>query len=167
VVIGHEMTHGFDDQGRQFDVEGNLNDWWQPADAEKFKEKADALAAQFDAVEVAPGVHANGRFTLGENIADQGGLRVALTAYLDATAGQAKDIDGLSPLQRFYLAYANVWAGNIRDEEILSRTKTDPHSLGKNRVNVSLRNIAPFFEAFGIVEGDPMFRPESERVVIW
>ena len=167
VVIGHEMTHGFDDQGRQYDVEGNLNDWWLPADADKFKTLADGLAAQFDAVEVAPGVHANGRFTLGENIADQGGLRVAMTAYLDAVGDKAKDIDGLTPLQRFYLAYANVWAGNIREAEILSRTKTDPHSLGKNRVNVSLRNIEPFFKAFGIVEGDPMFRPENERIVIW
>ena len=167
VVIGHEMTHGFDDSGRQYDTDGNLNDWWQPEDTEKFKKLADQLVAQFDAVEVAPGVHANGRFTLGENIADQGGLRVALTAYLDAINGKETDIDGLSPLQRFYLAYANVWAANIRDEEILSRTKTDPHSLGKNRVNVSLRNIAPFFEAFGITEGQPMFRPESERVVIW
>lgn len=168
VVIGHEMTHGFDDSGRQYDKDGNLNDWWQPADAENFTKMADQLVAQFDAVEVAPGVHANGRFTLGENIADQGGLRVALTAYLDSMEGkEMADIDGLSPLQRFYLAYANVWAGNIRDEEILNRTKTDPHSLGSNRVNVSLRNIAPFFEAFGIVEGDPMFRPENERVVIW
>lgn len=167
VVIGHEMTHGFDDSGRQYDKDGNLNDWWQPADAEAFKKLADALVAQFDEVEVAPGVHANGRFTLGENIADQGGLRVALTAYQDAAGDKAEDIDGLSPLQRFYLAYANVWAANIRDAEILSRTKTDSHSLGRNRVNVSLRNIEPFFGAFGIKEGDPMFRPESERVVIW
>lgn len=167
VVIGHEMTHGFDDSGRQYDTAGNLNDWWQPEDAEKFKKLADGLAAQFDAVEVAPGVHANGRFTLGENIADQGGLRVALTAYQDALGENGADIDGIAPLQRFYLAYANVWAANIRDEEILSRTKTDPHSLGKNRVNVSLRNIAPFFVAFGITEGQPMFLPENERVVIW
>ena len=145
-----------------------MSDWWLPEDAEKFKALADGLAAQFDAVEVAPGVHANGRFTLGENIADQGGLRVALTAYLDSQKGkEMKDIDGLTPLQRFYLAYANVWAGNIRDEEILSRTKTDPHSLGRNRVNVTLRNIEPFFEAFGIKEGDKMFRPENERIVIW
>lgn len=168
VVIGHEMTHGFDDSGRQYDKAGNLSDWWQPEDADKFTKLADGLAAQFDAVEVAPGVHANGRFTLGENIADQGGLRVALTAYLDSMEGkEMKDIDGLTPLQRFYLAYANVWADNIRDEEILKRTKTDPHSLGRNRVNVSLRNIDIFFEAFGIKEGDKMFRPESERVVIW
>lgn len=168
VVIGHEMTHGFDDSGRRFDKEGNLSDWWQPEDAERFNALADSLVKQFDAVEVAPGVHANGRFTLGENIADQGGLRIALTAYLDSTdAPERKDIDGFTPLQRFYLAYANVWANNIREEEILSRTKTDPHSLGNNRVNETLKNIEPFFSAFGIKEGDPMFRPESERVVIW
>ncbi len=168
VVIGHEMTHGFDDQGRQYDKNGNLQDWWAPEDAERFTKLADALADQFDKVEVAPGVFANGRFTLGENIADQGGLRVALTAYLDSVEGDnMTDIDGISPLQRFYLAYANLWAGNIREEEILNRTKTDPHSLGQNRVNVTLRNIAPFFEAFDIKEGDKMFRPESERVVIW
>ena len=168
VVIGHEMTHGFDDQGRQYDPAGNLNDWWTEEDAAKFTDLADKLVAQFDAVEVAPGVHANGRFTLGENIADQGGLRVALTAYLNYMKDkEMNDIDGFSPLQRFYLAYANLWAGNIRDEEVLARTKTDPHSLGSNRVNVSLRNIEPFFNAFSIKEGDPMFRPEEERVVIW
>lgn len=168
VVIGHEMTHGFDDQGRRFDKDGNLCDWWEPADAERFNRLADRLVAQFDAVELAPGVYANGRFTLGENIADQGGLRVALTAYLDSMVGkEMADIDGFSPLQRFYLAYANVWAGNIRPEEILVRTKTDPHSLGENRVNVTIRNIGPFFKAFGVKEGDKMFRPESERVVIW
>lgn len=168
VVIGHEMTHGFDDQGRQFDKDGNLSDWWQAADAERFNKLADRLVEQFDAVEVAQGVHANGRFTLGENIADQGGLRVALTAYLDSMEGKERhDIDGFSPLQRFYLSYANVWAGNIRPEEILVRTKTDPHSLSENRVNVTIRNIEPFFEAFGIKEGDKMFRSEEERVVIW
>lgn len=168
VVIGHEMTHGFDDSGRQYDVTGNLNDWWQPADAENFTKLAEQLAAQFDAVEVAPGVFANGHFTLGENIADQGGLRVAFTAFQDSQKGkEPKLIDGLTPEQRFYLGYANLWAGNIRPEEILSRTKTDPHSLGQNRVNVTLRNIEPFFEAFSIKEGDKMFRPVNERVIIW
>ncbi len=168
VVIGHEMTHGFDDSGRQYDKEGNLNDWWAPEDAEKFKALADGLAAQFDAVEVLPGVFANGRYTLGENIADQGGLRVAMTAYIDSLNGaEQKVIDGLTAMQRFYLAYAGLWAGNIRDEEIARLTKIDPHSLGRNRVNVSLRNIAPFFEAFGISEGDKMFRSQEERVVIW
>ncbi len=168
VVIGHEMTHGFDDSGRQFDKNGNMDDWWKPEDAKKFTVLADKLVAQFDAVEVAPGVHANGRFTLGENIADQGGLRVALTAYLDSMKGKEMEcIDGLTPLQRFFLAYANVWANNIRNEEVLSRTKTDPHSLGENRVNVTLRNLQPFFDAFDIKDGDKMFRPVSERVIIW
>ncbi len=168
VVIGHEMTHGFDDQGRQFDKDGNLCDWWHPSDSERFNKLADGLVSQFDAVEVAPGVFANGRYTLGENIADQGGLRVALTAYLEYLKGKEfSEIDGFSPIQRFYLSYANVWAGNIRPEEILVRTKTDPHSLGKNRVNVTLRNITQFLDAFGIKSGDKMFRPESERVVIW
>lgn len=168
VVIGHEMTHGFDDQGRQFDKVGNLTDWWTPADAEAFNALANRLAAQFDSIEVAPGVHANGRLTLGENIADQGGLRVARTAYLNSLNGaEAPVIDGYTADKRFYLAYANVWAGNIRPEEILSRTKDDPHSLGRWRVNATLRNIAPFFEAFEITEGDAMYLPEAERVVIW
>ncbi len=168
VVIGHEMTHGFDDSGRKFDKNGNLNEWWQEEDSCKFNELADRLVEQFDEVEVAPGVRANGRFTLGENIADQGGLRVALTAYLDSREGsEPEEIDGLSPEQRFYLSYANVWADNIRDEEVLDRTKSDPHSLGRNRVNVTLRNLEPFFKAFDIKEGDKMFRPSEQRVVIW
>ena len=170
VVIGHEMTHGFDDQGRQFDKEGNLHDWWTAEDAASFNKLADALAAQFDQIEVSPGVHANGRFTLGENIADQGGLRVALTAYRNqqkAKGAKPAEIGGFSPLQRFYLSYAGLWAGNVRPEEILKRTKTDPHSLGRWRVNATLRNIEPFFEAFSIREGDKMFRPDNERVVIW
>lgn len=168
VVIGHEMTHGFDDQGRQFDKNGNMTNWWTDADAKAFTELSDILVAQFDSVIVLGDTHANGRFTLGENIADQGGLRVAYTAYKNSQEGtEPAIIDGFTPDQRFYLAYANVWAGNIRDEEILSRTKTDPHSLGRWRVNATLRNIDTFFKAFDIKEGDPMFRPESERVIIW
>ncbi len=168
VVIGHEMTHGFDDQGRQFDKDGNLKDWWATEDAEAFNKLADKLVAQFDEIIVLGDTHANGRFTLGENIADQGGLRVAFTAYQNSLKGkERKDIDGFSPEQRFYLSYANVWATNIRDEEILSRTKTDPHSLGRWRVNATLRNLQPFFDAFNIKEGDKMFRPTNDRVVIW
>ncbi len=168
VVIGHEMTHGFDDQGRQFDKDGNFSDWWTAADAEAFNALADKLVAQFDNIEVAPGTKANGRLTLGENIADQGGLRVAYTAYKKALGdSEGEVIEGFTPDQRFYLAYSNVWAGNIRDAEILSRTTSDPHSLGRWRVNATLRNIAPFYEAFGITEGQPMFMPEAERVVIW
>lgn len=168
VVIGHEMTHGFDDSGRRFDKDGNLNEWWQKEDEEKFNGLADKLVKQFNEIEVAPGVKANGRFTLGENIADQGGLRIAMTAYLDSQKETTpENIDGLSPKQRFYLSYANVWADNIREAEILDRTKSDPHSLGRNRVNVTLRNLEPFFEAFDIKSGDKMFRPEEERVIIW
>ncbi len=172
VVIGHEMTHGFDDQGRNFDAQGNMTDWWTPEDAAEFNKLADGLVAQFDAVEVLPGLHANGRYTLGENIADQGGLRVAMTAFLDSQKKKGVDvktakIEGLDPIQVFYLNYANLWAQNVREAEIRSLTQGDVHSLGSNRVNVSLRNLAPFFEAFQITEGQPMFRPESERVVIW
>lgn len=168
VVIGHEMTHGFDDQGRQFDKDGNLSNWWTEEDENRFKEISDRLVEQFDKVEVAPGVYANGRFTLGENIADQGGLRIALTAYCEACKdGPMRPINGFNPLQRFYLSYANVWAGSIREEEKLVRTKTDPHSLGKNRVNETLKNIREFFYAFHIQEGDPMFRKEEDRVIIW
>jgi hypothetical protein BACCOPRO_03512 len=167
VVIGHEMTHGFDDQGRQFDKSGNLVNWWSKEDEEKFKSLTKVLTDQFNKVEVSPGIHANGEYTLGENIADQGGLRVAYTAYHDAVGENAKGDGEFTPDQLFYLAYASVWASNIRPEEILVRTKTDPHSLGRNRVNVTLRNLDTFFNAFGIKDGDAMFRPESERVIIW
>jgi putative endopeptidase len=168
VVIGHEMTHGFDDQGRQFDKDGNMIDWWTAEDAKKFNELTDVLVAQFDSIEVAEGVNANGRYTLGENIADQGGLRVAYTAFKRTAQGISEElIDGFTSDQRFYLAYANVWAANITEQEILLRTKTDVHSLGKWRVNATLRNIDTFFEAFGVKEGDAMYRPEEERVIIW
>lgn len=168
VVIGHEMTHGFDDQGRNFDQNGNMTDWWTEEDATKFKQLTDKLAEQFNEIVVADDVHANGRFTLGENIADHGGLRVAYTAFKKTAQGKGDSkIDGFTPDQRFYISYANVWKGNITKEEILRRTKTDPHSLGKWRVNASLRNIEPFFKAFGIGEGDAMYRKPAERVTIW
>ena len=168
VVIGHEMTHGFDDQGSRFDKDGNLADWWTEADREAFTKLTDGLVEQFDKIIVLGDTHANGRFTLGENIADQGGLRVAYTAYHNSLGeSEGETIDGFTPDQRFYLAYANVWAGNIRDEEILLRTKTDPHSLGKWRVDATLRNIAPFFTAFDIKEGDKMYLAPDERIVIW
>lgn len=165
VVIGHEMTHGFDDQGRQFDKNGNLVNWWSKEDEEKFKSLTEILTEQFNKVEVAPGVFANGTYTLGENIADHGGLRIAYTAYQNVAAKHGDE--EFTPDQLYYLAYASVWASNIRPEEILVRTKTDPHSLGRNRVNVTLRNLDTFFKAFNIKEGDKMFRPESERVIIW
>ena len=168
VVIGHEMTHGFDDQGRQYDKDGNLRDWWTKEDAEAFDQKAKVLVAQFDAIEVNnEGLHANGAFTLGENIADQGGLRVAYTALCNALGGvEPEKIDGYTASQRFYISYATLWAQNIRPEEVIRLTKIDPHSLGKWRVNGTLPNIAEWYEAFGIVDG-AMFRPAEERVVIW
>ena len=167
VVIGHEMTHGFDDQGRQFDKDGNLADWWTEQDAEAFSAKTGILAGQFDKIEVLDGLHANGQLTLGENIADQGGLRVAYTAMKNAQNGvEPAPIDGFTADQRFYLSYATIWAQNIRDEEIARLTKIDPHSLGEWRVNATLRNIDTFYEAFGITDG-AMFMPEAERVVIW
>lgn len=168
VVIGHEMTHGFDDQGSQFDKEGNFANWWTAADKEKFDSLTSGLADQFDSIVVLSDTHANGRFTLGENIADQGGLRVAYTAYHNSLGdSEGGVIDGFTPDQRFFLSYANVWAGNIRDEEILLRTKTDPHSLGRWRVNGSLKNIEPFFRAFDIKEGDAMYLAPEKRVIIW
>lgn len=168
VVIGHEMTHGFDDQGRQYDKDGNLKDWWTAEDAKQFNLRADKLAEQYNNIIVLDTVHANGRFTLGENIADHGGLRIAYTAFKNATKGQdLKPIDGFTPDQRFYLAYAGLWAQNIRDEEILRLTKIDPHSLGKWRVNAALRNLDSFFKAFGITEKDPMYMKPEDRVTIW
>lgn len=174
VVIGHEMTHGFDDQGRQFDKDGNMNNWWTDEDAAAFKAKTDILVKQFDAIEVLPAkdgqpaLYANGALSLGENIADQGGLRVAYTAYQNSLEGKdhPAPIDGFTDAQRFYLAYATLWAQNIRDEEIARLTKLDVHSLGKWRVNATLRNIQDFYDAFGITDG-AMFMPEQERVIIW
>ena len=169
VVIGHEMTHGFDDQGRNYDKDGNLIDWWTAEDAVRFKERADKLVDQYDQIIVIDTLHANGRFTLGENIADHGGLLVAHQAYLNSLKGKETPapIDGFTNEQRFFLGYANLWAQNIRPEEILRLTKIDPHSLGKWRVNAALRNIAPFYAAFDIKEGDPMFMAPADRVVIW
>lgn len=168
VVIGHEMTHGFDDQGRQYDKDGNLKDWWTEEDAKNFEERANVMVAFFDSIEVAPGVHANGRMTLGENIADHGGLQVSFQAFKNATAAAPLEVkEGFTPEQRFFLAYANVWANNIRPEAILQLTKIDVHSLGKWRVDAALPHIAAWNEAFGITEKDPMFVPVEKRVSIW
>ena len=168
VVIGHEMTHGFDDQGRNFDHNGNMVDWWTAEDAAKFQELANKLGAQYSAEIVADDVHANGQFTMGENIADHGGLRVAYSAFKKTEQGKGdKKIDGFTPDQRFFLSYANVWAANITKEEMLRRTKVDPHSLGVNRVNVAIRNLEEFFNAFNIQPGMNMWRDPSDRVIIW
>jgi len=168
VVIGHEMTHGFDDQGRNFDHNGNMVDWWTAEDAAKFQELANKLGAQYSAEIVADDVHANGQFTMGENIADHGGLRVAYSAFKNTEQGKGnKTIDGFTPDQRFFLSYANVWAANITKEEMLRRTKVDPHSLGVNRVNVAIRNLEEFFKAFDIQPEMSMWRDPADRVIIW
>ena len=169
VVIGHEMTHGFDDQGRNYDKDGNLTDWWTEQDAETFKEKAQLIVDHFNSIEVAPGVHANGEFTLGENIADNGGLNVSYTAFQKAKQdGQIKGVmDEFTPEQRFFLAYAAVWAANIRPEEILRRTKSDPHALGRWRVNATLRHIDAFYDAFNVQPTDPMWMAPEKRSHIW
>ncbi len=168
VVIGHEMTHGFDDQGRNYDKEGNLTDWWTADDATRFTERANKLVAQYDNILVLDTMHANGSYTLGENIADQGGLLISHQAYLNSLQGQTPAvIDGFTGEQRFYLGYATLWAQNIRDEEIVRLTKMDPHSLGKWRVNAALKNIDAFYEAFGIKEGDAMYMQPVDRVNIW
>jgi len=168
VVIGHEMSHGFDDQGSMFDAHGNMANWWTDEDKAKFDALGDKLVAQFDEVEVLPGVKANGRYTLGENIGDHGGLSIAYTAMENAVAGKADPmIDGFTRAQRFYLSYGAIWAQNITDQEKARLTNLDPHSLAENRVNVSVRNFQTFFDAWDIHEGDKMFRPEEERVHIW
>ena len=168
VVIGHEMTHGFDDQGRQFDKDGNMHDWWAASDGDQFKARTDKYADFFSAIKVLPDLNANGRLTLGENLADHGGLMVAYAAFKNATKNKSLPvIDGLTPDQRFFLAYAGVWAGNITEAEIRNRTKSDPHSLGRWRVNGALPHIDAWYEAFGVKEGDKMFIPKDQRLPLW
>ena len=169
VVIAHEMTHGFDDQGSQFDKVGNMNDWWTKEDRTAFEKKTQVLVDQFNAIEILPGLFADGKFSLGENIADQGGLRLAYTGLVDYAwaEGRPADIDGFTGEQRFYIGYATLWAQNITDQEKERLTKVDVHSLGRNRVNATLRNIQSFYDAFNITEADAMYMPVEERVIIW
>ncbi len=172
VVIGHEMTHGFDDQGCQFDKDGNLNNWWTAEDKANFDARTKVMADFFSSIEVAPGVYGNGEFTLGENIADHGGLQIAFQAFKENEAAKPaserlQTRDGFTPEQRFFLAYANVWAGNIRPEEILQRTKSDPHSLGRWRVNGALPHIAAWYEAWNVTPESPLYVAPENRVSIW
>lgn len=168
VVIGHEMTHGFDDQGRHYDKSGNMTDWWTESDAANFNARAEKYADFFSAIKVLPDLNANGKLTLGENLADHGGLEVAFNAYKNATKdAPLKTIDGLTPGQRFFLAYAGVWAANITEEEIRNRTKMDPHSLSEWRVNGALPHINAWYQAYGVKPGDKMYLPENERLKLW
>jgi putative endopeptidase len=168
VVIGHEMTHGFDDQGCKYDKFGNMTNWWTADDATQFQVRTKVLMDYFSSIVVLNDVHANGAYTLGENIADHGGLQISYNAFTKTEQGKTgENIDGFTPQQRFFLAYANLWAGNVRDEEILRLTKLDPHSLGRWRINGALPHIDAWYEAFGIKSGDPMFLPKEKRADIW
>jgi len=168
VVIGHEMTHGFDDQGRQYDADGNMKDWWTAQDAKGFEKRADLYANFFSNIKVLPDLNANGRFTLGENLADHGGLQVAFNAYKNATAKKPlKEKNGFTADQRFFLAYAGVWGQNITEKEIRNRVKRDPHSLGEWRVNGALPHIDAWYKAFNVKKGDKMYLPENERLQLW
>ena len=168
VVIGHEMTHGFDDQGRQYDKNGNLTYWWAPEDAARFDERTKVMADFFGNIEVLPGLKCNGQLTLGENLADHGGLKVSFLAFQNAMKTAPLGVaDGFTPEQRFFLAYATVWAGNIREEDIRMRTKSDPHALGEWRVNGALPHIQAWYDAFHITEKDPMYVAPEKRVNIW
>lgn len=167
-AIGHEMTHGFDDQGRQFAADGNLRDWWTEEDAKKFKEKADAVVKQYNAVTVQDTIHVNGELTLGENLADLGALAIAFEAFTHTRQfKEGKKIDGFTPQQRFFLSWAQVWRSNIRPETEAQYIVIDPHSPPKYRVNVPLSNLTEWYDAFGVKEGDSMFRPVNERIKIW
>ena len=168
VGIGHEMTHGFDDQGRNFNADGNMVDWWTAGDSKRFTAAAEKLAAQFDQITVVGDLKANGHLTLGENIADQGGLRISYDAFKTTQQFQeGKEIDGFTPAQRFYLSYGRIWAEHMTEEAIYQQTKSDPHSIGRNRVNATLRNIDTWYDAFGVKEGDKMWLAPAERAIVW
>ena len=167
-VIGHEMTHGFDDQGRQYDAVGNLTDWWSPESAKKFTERSKAIVQQYNEYEPLPGLHVNGELTQGENIADLGGLKIAYAALQKALAGKPREkIDGLTPEQRFFLAFAQIWRSKQRDEDLKLRLNTDPHSPARYRVDGPLSNLSEFAKAFDLPDSCPMVRPSDKRVNIW
>jgi putative endopeptidase len=169
VVIGHEMTHGFDDSGAKFDPKGNLENWWTAEDLAKFKTRAQCIIDQFDSYEVQPGIFQKGRLVTGESIADLGGLAIAFAAFQKSMEGKPRpaDIDGFTPEQRFFLGYAQIWAQNVRPEMERQLVITDSHPLGRFRVNGPLSNMPAFAKAFQCKMGDPMVRPEEKRCQIW
>ncbi|MEO6993748.1 MAG: M13 family metallopeptidase, partial [Lacunisphaera sp.] len=167
-VIGHEMTHGFDDEGRQFGADGNLSDWWSKESAARFEERSAAIVKQFNAYIAIGDLHVNGALTQGENIADLGGVKISYAALQKALAGQSPaKIDGFTPEQRFFLSWATVWHTTIRDEKLRLQVNTDPHSPAKFRINGPLSNLEEFYRAFEVPEGAPMRRGDKDRVVIW
>ena len=170
VVIGHEITHGYDDQGRKYDAEGNLNDWWTAADAKAFDDRAQRVVEEYNAFEVQPGLHVNGKLTLGENLADLGGINVAYEALQRALAKdptKRQTIDGFTPEQRFFISFAQIWRTNIREAEAQRLVTVDPHSPGQFRAFGPLLNFQPFYDAFAIPAGSPMWRPVAQRAIIW
>ena len=164
MVIGHELTHGFDDEGRQFDAQGNLQDWWTAADAKEFQQRAACVDDEYSSFTVAPGVHINGKLTLGENTADNGGVRVALMALMNTIGKDAKKVDGFTPEQRFFLSFGQVWCSNQREESVRLQVQTDPHSPPKFRVNGVVQNSPEFQKAFSCKAGQPMARVNACRV---
>ena len=167
-VIGHEMTHGFDDRGRQYDASGNLKDWWTKTDEEKFKQRAEKIVEQFDSYNPIDTMYINGKLTEGENIADLGGVSISFEAFTHTNEyKEGKKIDGFTPAQRFFLSYANVWRSNSRPQFLIRQIKTDPHSPAKYRVNGPLSNFPPFWKAFDVKKGEPMRNPEDKIVKIW
>ena len=167
-VIGHELTHGFDDQGRNFDAKGNLSSWWTSEDSAKFVSKAQVIVNQFNEYKVLDTIHVNGELTLGENIADLGGVTISYEAFKRTKQGKGDEkIDGLTPEQRFFLGFATIWAGDLRPEAQAQRIITDPHSPGLYRVNGTVSNLPEFYKAFGITNNDEMYRPDSVRAKIW
>jgi putative endopeptidase len=167
-VIGHEMTHGFDDQGRKFDADGNLKDWWTADDAAKYTTRSTMVEKQYDGYVAIDSLHVNGKLTLGENTADLGGLSIAYGALQKALKGKSRDkIDGFTPEQRFFLSFAQIWRNNARPEAVKLRIATDPHSPGRFRCIGPLSNMSEFKAAFGLKDDDPMMRPAAERAKLW
>jgi putative endopeptidase len=167
-VIGHEMTHGFDDQGCQFDKDGNLKNWWTADDKTKYNERTKVLADWFSAQEAVPGLNVNGAKTLGENIGDNGGLKIAFRAYENRMKEEPlKAAEGFTPAQRFYLAYARIWASNSTPEYTAQLVNSDVHSPNRIRVMAALPMIDTWYEAFGIKAGDKMFVPKEQRALVW
>ncbi|HEY1047626.1 MAG TPA: M13 family metallopeptidase, partial [Bacteroidia bacterium] len=168
-VIGHEFTHGFDDQGAQYDETGNLKNWWTEDDANNFKNLSSNYIKYFSNFEALPGVNINGELTIGENIADLGGLTLAYYALKRSLVGKPEPakIDGFTWQQRFFLSWAQVWHNNIKDEELRNRLQTDPHSPARYRINGPLKHLPEFYEAWGVKQGDKMWLPDTERISIW
>jgi len=168
MVIGHEMTHGFDDQGAQYDKDGNLKNWWAEADNAKFKAKVEQVIKQYDAYTVLDSLHVKGALTVGENLADIGGIAIAYEAFKNTEQGKKNEkIDGLTADQRFFLSFAQVWRSKMKDEATRQRIQGDPHSPAMWRVNGPLTNFTPWYDAFGVKEGDKMFKPVADRIKVW